>query len=188
MSTYLNADGVYLKFARDEGTSDHAGGAYCYDENGSSTVELVLDLTDLTQTETIQNDVVIIPDNALIQEVVVETLVAAATGTAIDVGTIHISRDAADAEYTADPNGLLATFAAASMSHLGERTTFYVGATAGSEESLPASVTTGGALIGTITTAPTLITASMTDATAFTAGRILLRVKYKANYLTGTGA
>ena len=188
MGTWLNSDGLYLKFATDEGTSDHAGGAYCYAEDGSTVVELVLTLADLTETETIQNDVLIIPDNALIQEVVVETLVAAATGTAIDVGTIHISRDAVDAEYTADPDGLLAAFVAASMSHLGERGTFYVGATAGSEESLPASVTTGGALIGTITTAPTLITASRTTSTAFTAGRVLIRVKYKANYLTGTGA
>lgn len=183
-----NEDGLYIKFGREEGTSTHSGGSYCYGDEGYQTAELTLDLTTLTETESVQNDVLIIPDNALIAEVTVETLVAAATGTGIDVGTIHISRDTSDSEWTADPDGLLAAFVAATMSVVGERVTFYGPTSANTEESLPASITTGGVQIGDVTTAPLLITASRTDSTAFTAGRVLIRVKYRPNALTGTGA
>lgn len=183
-----NNDGLHIKYGREEGTSTHTGGTYCYGENGTQIAELTLDLTTLDTSETVQNDVLIIPDNALIESVEVLTLVAAATGTAIDVGTIHISRNASDSEWTADPDGLLAAFVAATMSVVGERVTFYGPTSANTEESLPASITTGGVQIGDVTTAPLLITASRTDSTAFTAGRVLIRVKYRPNALTGTGA
>lgn len=188
MGTWLNGDNLYLKFGRDEGHSNDPAGSYCYGENGSQVLEITLDLAELTQTETIANDVAVLPDNALIESVEVLTLVAAATGTAIDVGLCHISRDTSDSEFTADPNGLLAAFAAATMSVVGERVTFYGPTSANTEESLPASITTGGDMIGDVTTAPCLITASMTDATAFTAGRVKIRIKYLPNALTGTGA
>lgn len=188
MGTWLNSDNLYLKFGRDEGHSNDPAGSYCYGENGSQTLEITLDLTELTAAETIANDVAIIPDNALIQAVEVLTLVAATDGTAIDVGLVHISRNTSDAEFTADPNGILADFAAATMSVVGERVIFPGVTAADTETSIPSGITTGGDMIGDVTTAPCLITASRTDATAFGAGRVKVRITYLPNALTGTGA
>ena len=183
MATWLNSDGLYVKFGVDEGVSvQQAGQALQY--GAEQSVEIVIDLTALTQTETIQNDVAIIPDNALISKIEITTLVAAATGTAIDLGTIHISRNASDSEFTADPNGLLAAFVAASMSEVGEYTLL----TAVSGSAIPDGTTTMGTQIGEVTTAPLLFTCSMTDATAFTAGRIQVKVTYLPMALSGFGA
>lgn len=171
MAVFEDSRGVLRKTGTDEGKSLQTGGNYAV-TGAEQVAEWVLNLALLTETESVQNHAVIIPDNALLTKLEVITLVAAATGTAIDVGTIHTSLDTSDSEYTADPNGILAAFVAASMSEVGEYHMFT------KVESFPASVTTDGALIGTVTTAPTVLTASMTDATAFTAGLIKLRLHY----------
>lgn len=183
MGTWLNSDSLYVKYGTDEGISPNSAGA-TLEGSGRETIEIVLDLTTLTETETIQNDVCVIPDDSLIESIEVVTLVAAATGTAIDVGTVHTSRNTSDSEYTADPDSLLAAFITATMSEVGEYT--FMSAVAAS--AVPAGTTTKGTLIGEVTTAPLLITASRTDSTAFTAGRILIRLKVLPNALTGFGA
>lgn len=188
MGTYLNADGAYIKMGREEGTALSEAGSYCYDTAGRQTLEITLNLSELDQNETIQSDNAILPANALIEEVEVLCLVAGATGTAIDLGLCHISRNTSDSEFTADPDGLLAAHAAAQYSVVGERVTFYGPTAANTESSLPSGITTGGDMIGDVTTAPCLITCSRTDGTAFTAGRLKVRIKYLCNALTGTGA
>lgn len=188
MGSWLNPDGLYLKFGTsgttgtpNEGVSLQNIGQHQSVFSGEHYLEIPLVLSSLTETESIQSDVAILPDNSLITAVEVVTVTAAATGTAIDVGLIHISRNASDSEFTADPNGLLAAFVTGSMDTPGQTVRFFASGTANSEESLPASVTTGGDMVGDITTAPCLITASRTDATAFTAGRVLIRVYYVQN-------
>jgi hypothetical protein len=114
----------------------------------------------------------------------VVTLVGATTGTAIDVGLLHISRDTGDSEFTADPNGILAAFTTASMDTAGQTIEFFGSGTANTEESLPASVTLGGDLIGDVIAAPCLITASRTDSTAFGAGKIALYIHTIPNALS----
>ena len=174
MGTWLNSDGLYVKFGTDEAVSQADAGMYC--TYGPEIVyEWILDLIDLTETETIQNDVCTIPDNCLITKVEIQSTVTAATGTAVDIGLVHISRDTADAEFTADPNGLWEAFITAELA-VGETTVGYRGPDG--LATIPDSNvgSTPGALIGTILLAPCLLTASRTDSTAFTAGRVSVRV------------
>jgi len=173
MGTWNNNDTLFQKFGTDIGTSISTGGEYCT-YGPDRLIEIELLLTDLTETETIQNDNIIIPASCQIMAVETVAEVAAATGVAIDVGTIHTSRNTSDSEYTAVPQSILAAFATASMDAVGERVMFYGADSVAT--TLPASVATGGAIIGTVTVAPMHITASRTTATAFTAGRVKLRI------------
>jgi hypothetical protein len=175
MGTWLNSDGLYVKFGTDEGVSLADAGMFC-NYGLEQTYEWDLTLSELTETEVVQNDVTVIPDDFMITKVEILTLVAAATGTAIDVGTIHISRNTSDSEWTADPDGILAAFITASMDTVGQYTMFFGSGTADAEESLPSGTTTGGVQIADVTVAPLLLTASRTTATAFTAGRIKIRI------------
>ena len=168
MGTWNNADGLHVKFGTSEGVSGHNAGELNM-LGPVHILELEVELSELTQTETILNDVVMLPDNCQVVWVRTTTEVAAVTGTAIDVGTI-----AKDRTTEVDYNGLLAAFPTGNMNTVGETVRF----TAVHTEL--ASVTGTGAQIGTIITQPCYISASMTDATAFTAGRILIEVAYRA--------
>jgi hypothetical protein len=160
---WLNNDKLYLKFGTEKATVQKAG-EYRYD-GPEHVIELKLTLSGLTQTETIQSDTVYFPKGARISRVVVVADTAAATGTAIDVGMIRSTDRTTEIDY----NGILAAFPTASMDADGETTTL----TAGS--------TYAGAQIGATTaTYVGHISASATDATAFTAGVIYIRIFYYA--------
>lgn len=185
MGTFLNDDNLYQKYGRSEGSSLVQAGTYCQYGN-SNYAEINLDLTLLTEVEQIINDVFVIPDNCLIEKVMVKTLVAAATGTAIDVGLVHTSRDTADAEFTADPDGLLAAADTAGMDTVGQTVWFFESGTENTAVVLgTGTAAQGGDLIGDLTTAPCLITASRTDSTAFTAGKIVLGIWYRPAAVSG---
>jgi hypothetical protein len=185
MGTWLNSDGLYVKFGTDDAASEQQGGWVCNYGPFASYI-LNLDLTTLTETETIQNDVLVIPKDSLILSVETITVVAAATGTAIDVGLIANDRstttDLNAGNANADPNGLLAALTATEMSEAGEYLKFW------DTTSVPvASAALGGALLGEVLTVPTLITASRTDSTAFTAGRVIIKIDVIPNVTTGFG-
>lgn len=167
MGTWLNSDGLYIKYGTDAGVSPSRGGVYEVD-GPEQLAEVEIDLTELTATETIINDALVIPSGAMINRIEVLTEVAAATGTAIDVGFMKLDRTT-----EIDYDGLLAAFATATMNSVGEITKFTKG------NSVPASITTQGALVGAVTTYPGLISASRTDATAFTAGRVKIRIWFE---------
>ena len=176
MGTWHNDDELYIKYGRSEGTSTHPAGQFCGSVAGENVAEVTIDLTLLNATETILNDVVVIPANAWITKVEVLTLVAAATGTAIDVGLIDQDRST-----EVDYDGILAAFATATMNAVGEVVEFReVGST-------PASITTQGALVGQEVSNAGYISASRTDATAFTAGKVKVRVYYISKGLDITG-
>lgn len=157
---YLNPDNLYLKFGTEKATATKAGE---YRNTGQfHEVELKLDLTALTQSETIQADVITIPAGARIAEVKVVTHTAAATGVAIDLGLIKSSDRSTEIDY----DGLLAAFVLASMDAAGETTILTKGSA------------TAGALIGTNLAFTGLISCSATTATAFTAGVIYVTIKY----------
>jgi hypothetical protein len=161
MGTWLNNDKLYRKFGTTQATPATAG-EYRLD-GPEHMIEIQLDLTTLTQTETIQSDTVFFPKNARITKVEVVTHTAAATGTAIDVGLIRSTDRTTEIDY----DGFLAAFPAGSMDAPGETTTLYE------------ATTYNGALIGTTTaTYSGHISASRTDATAFTAGVIYVRIFY----------
>jgi hypothetical protein len=128
-------------------------------------VTLKIDLTDLTETETVQSDVLTLPAGARIEEVELVTHTAAATGVAIDVGLIKTDRST-----EIDYNGLVNAEVTADMSAAGEKNVFR------QESGVGASA--GGALIGTTLAYVGYITASRTTATAFTAGEVYLTVRF----------
>lgn len=166
MGAFLHSDGVYQKYGVTKAVPA-IGGEYC-NVGGLREIEIRVDLTTLTQTETILSDVTLVP-KMRIQEVEIITTTAAATGTAIDVGLIREDRTT-----EIDYDGLLAAAPIAVMNSAGERTIYT------SVTTVPATQTGTGALIGTTLTNPGYISASRTDATAFTAGIIVIKIKYYA--------
>jgi hypothetical protein len=175
MATWHNADGLYIKSGTDEGVSSHAAGEY-KTYGPERMVEVEISLADLTQTETILNDVVMLPAGAFITRVDTIAEVAGATGTAIDVGLIR-----ADRSTELDYNGLLAADPIANFNAVGETNSFRLSTT------VPTGLTGTGALIGTALAYDGFISASMTDATSFTAGRLLVQVYFIPNALTVNG-
>jgi hypothetical protein len=166
MGSYKNADGLYIKTGTDKATPTTAGEFRNTDGN-LRKVEIKLDLTALTATETILNDVTMLPAGARIVSVETVTHTAAATGTAIDVGLIRTDRTT-----ELDYDGLLAAAPTANMNAAGERSVYQVAVT------VPTGLTGTGALVGTTLAYNGYISASRTDATAFTAGIVYLTVQY----------
>lgn len=157
--SWMNDDGLYLKYGTEKATAN-IGGEY-RTNTSLREVELKITLTDLTATETILSDQVFIPAGARIQEVEVVTHTAAATGTAIDLGLIRTDRTT-----ELDYDGLLAACPTASMNAAGEKTIF------------SDNTTYDGALVGTTLANTGYVSASRTDATAFTAGVIYVKIRY----------
>lgn len=154
-----NNDGVRIKFGTEQATPSLAGE---YRNNSAlREVEFIIDLANLTETEVVQDDNIMIPAGVRIAEIKVVTTTAAATGVAIDLGLVRLDRTT-----EIDYNGFLAAFVTASMDAAGETTTLVVGSS------------TVGALVGTTTANVGYVTASRTTATAFTAGRIVVTIKY----------
>jgi len=162
---YLDNTGLYRKYGTEKTVANLAGE---YKNYGLlREVELKIDLTKLTQSEVIQSDQIWLPKGARIVEVEVLAQTAAATGTAIDVG---LTRD--DRSTEIDFDGLLAAFVTASMNTAGERSIIRKDVT------VPTGLAGTGALIGTTLANTGYISASQTDATNFTAGVIILTIRY----------
>ncbi len=166
MGSYMHADGIYQVYGPDKATPN-TGGEYRNDGR-LREIEIKIDLTGLTASEVVQSDTIFFP-KMRVQEVEVITVTAAATGTAIDLGLIQTDRSTA-----IDYDGFLAAFPTDHMNLAGERYIFTSGST------VPASATGTGALIGTTTTNVGHITCSRTDSTAFTAGVIIVKIRYYA--------
>jgi hypothetical protein len=169
MGTWKNSDNLFVKLGTSEAasldTTKGAAGEYLV-YGDKRVTEVILDLTDLnTSTDIIINDVAIFPKNARIEEVELVTQTAATSGGAatLDVGFIQN----ADRTTDIDQNGLIAAAALATFNAAGERLNLIVGSTG------------AGALIGTTTTLPALLTAKAGTAT-FTAGVVRIRVKWYA--------
>ncbi len=158
MGSHLHNTGLFQKYGPAK-AEPNSGGDYVT-TGALREITIRIDLTDLTETETILNDMVFVP-KMRIQEVEILTHTAAATGTAIDIGLIRTDRTT-----ELDYNGLAAAFPTASMD------------TAGDKVTLLTDTTYNGALIGTTLTNVGYISASRTDSTAFTAGVIDVTIRY----------
>jgi hypothetical protein len=165
MGSYLNSDGLFVKIGTTKATPN-IGGEYVT-VGREREIELKIDLTTLTQSEVIQSDQVFVPAGVRIQAVETIAITGAATGTAIDVGLTRTDRST-----EIDFDGLLAAAPTANMNSAGEKSTYQVAVT------IPTGLTGTGALVGTTTSNVGYISASRTDGTAFTAGVILLKIKY----------
>lgn len=156
---YLDNAGLYRKYGTEKTVTNNVGEYKTF--GALREVELKIDLTTLTQTETIQSDVLTLPAGVRIQEIEIVTHTAAATGVAIDLGLIRTDRTT-----ELDYDGLLAAFPTASMNAAGEKTI------------ITDNTTYDGALVGTTLANIGYITCSATTATAFTAGVIYVRIRY----------
>lgn len=166
MGNYLDKDGLYRQYGPDKATPNIAGE---YRTVGAMReISFKLDLTALTEAEVVLSDTTFFP-KMRIQEVEVTTITAGATGVAFDIGLVRTDRTT-----EIDFNGLVAAFPVAQASVAGERVTLQ------QEVTVPVSMVGTGALIGTTTTNSGYITASRTTATAFTAGLVLVTIRYYA--------
>lgn len=156
---WMNNDKLYLKYGTERGVSSNAGE---YRTNGRlREVEFKITLANLTETETILSDNVFIPAGVRIQEVEIDATVAGATGVAIDLGLIKTDR-ITEGDY----DGLLAAFPVASMNADGEKVI------------ISDNTTYDGVLVGALTTYSAYVSASRTTSTAFTAGQIVVTIRY----------
>lgn len=165
VQSWNNADNLYLKYGPDKATAKKAGE---YRKFGDlHEWKVTINLADLTQTETIIDDTVVIPKGYRIQEVELLTETAGATGTAIDVGLARRVTAGATTLTEVDYDGLIAAAPIANHNADGERTVFTAVTT------VPASATGTGALIGTtLSSTGNMVSASCTDATLYTAGKV----------------
>jgi len=166
MGTWLNNDGLYIKFGTDETTVVDGGE---YSTLGSlHEVELEIDLDDLsTSTNTFLSDTVTLPSGARIEKVVIVVETAATSGgsATLDIGLIDQDRST-----SFDDDGLVAALALAEMSDAGAVIEFVNGA-----DSTPAGESGDGALVGTTLSNTGLIIASANTA-VFTGGHLKVRI------------
>lgn len=160
MGTWLNDDGLYLKFGTTKTTAEVGGE---YRTNGElREIEVTIDLTDLTSSAAIVSDTTFFPNGARIEEVeiVTQTAATSAGSATLDIGLIQTDRSTA-----IDADGLVAALAKTAVDAAGEKNVIRVGSTG------------AGALIGTTTANVGYITANYGTA-AFTAGVIRVRIRY----------
>lgn len=161
MGTWLNSDGLYIKYGQSNDTTANLGE---YDFDGPDHyIELIINGTALaTATDSILADNVQLPAGCRVKkvELYIETAFTGATAT-LDVGTISTDRSTV---YSA--TGLVAAAAVATLTPAGTTITI-----------TKSTDTAGGAQVGTTLAGHNLITAGANTA-LFTAGRARLRVFY----------
>lgn len=162
---WTDGDGLIRKFGVTKTTANTAGEFRTYGQ--MREVQVKITAADLTQSEVIQSYQTFMPAGARIAEVEVLTHTACATGTAIDIGLVRT-----DGTTEIDFDGIVAAIPTSQINSAGERTIFTAITT------VPATQTGTGALIGTTLANVGYITASMTDATSFTAGIIYVTIRY----------
>ena len=169
--TWLNKDGLYLKFGTTKATPNIGGEYLSYGPN--RFIEFSLDLTLNTNAARIISDTLFFPAgaNTYIEQIELVAETAAATGTAFNLGLIQADRTTVPAGYgTSLVNGIVT----ASLTPAGTKVTLVEG------------TTYYGSLIGSHAagaTQPYYVTSYNTDATAFTTGLIRVRILYHG---TGT--
>ena len=156
---WQNGDGLRLKYGSERAVPTIGGEYRTYGR--LHEVEFKIDLTALTEAENVLSDVTVIPSGVIIQEVEINARTAAATGVAIDLGLIKLDRTT-----EVDYDGMLAAFPTASMNAAGEKVI------------ISDNTTYDGALVGAATAYPAFVTCSRTTATAFTAGYVIVTIRY----------
>lgn len=162
-NTWFNNDGLMLKYGPTKAVATTAGDYKTFGE--LREVELTIDLTTLTSSPVIVNDVTFFQAGVKIQQVIVIASTAAVGATAtLDIGLQKLDR-ATEIDY----NGIVAALPVGSIDATGEQTTLTPGATY------------AGVLMGTTTGSdPGYLTANYNTA-AFTAGVVRVRIQYYQN-------
>lgn len=156
---YTNADGLYLQWGTEKTVPNVAGEYKTYGR--LRDIEIKLDLTTVGTNSTIISDTTFFPKGARIEEVEIFTQTAATGATAVlNLGLIRADRTTA---YDAD--GFIAALALTAIDTAGEKTVLRVGSTG------------AGAFIGTTLANVGLLVADW-DTAAFTAGVLIIRIRY----------
>lgn len=160
--TWLNSDGLYIKFGNARGTAGIAGSFQAPDAGALTVVEFDLDLTTLGTASAIIEDNVVIPKNSRIEKIqtIVKTA-ATGSGAVLNVGLVRTDRTT-----TYDADGLLEAVILTSLDAANETNTWTVNG-AGA----------GGALVGTTLANNGLVVADY-DTAAFTAGVVKIKIYY----------
>lgn len=156
---WFNNDGLNLKFGTEK-TRVNSGGDYSM-PGELRVAEFTIDLTTLTTSPVIQNDTWFYPANAFLEQVEIDTEVAATGGTSFSVGLIQNDRSTVTSNTYFVNGALLATHDA-----LGEKTVLTAGSTGA-----------GGGIGAAAQTVPNYVTALC--AGTYTAGRVKVRIKYR---------
>lgn len=162
MGTWLNRDGLYIKY--DRNAAEHGKAGEFRNDGPYHVMEVVIDdLTELGTSPIILDDNATLPKNARIEkvELITETAVTSDGSAVLNVGLIRTDRST-----ELDYDGLIAAEAIADFNSAGETVTYTAG------------VSGGGALIGTTLANPGLLTADY-DTAAFTAGKVVVRIYYR---------
>ena len=155
---WYNSDGLYVKFGTEEGAVGAVGE---YTTRGSTRQsEITLDLTTLTSSDVILDYSSIIPKDAFIEAVEIETKVSATSGGS---ATLSVGLYKTDTTTAISATALVSALAVATIGNAGTRTTLTLGSTG------------AGAKIGATPGFPALISAKYGTA-AFTAGKVAIRV------------
>ncbi len=160
MGTWLNNDGLLVRFHRSEGDLSKTGE---YNTLGPTRViETKIDLATLPTGSTILDDYVTVPRGARIEYIEVLTDVAATSGgtSNLNFGVVRTDRST-----TYDADGFLASFALSNINAVGKYTKVVVGSTG------------AGTLVGTTLAYAGLLVADV-DTAVFTAGTIRVRVGF----------
>lgn len=156
---YNTNSGLYTKFGTEKAVPTTAGD-YVYFGHVRE-MEITIDLTTLTTSPVIQNDVTIFgAPQFFIEEVIVDTEVGATGGTSFSVGLIGLDRTTVESNTK---------FLAAAV--IADHTT------AGQKKSYTVGVATVGVGVGGFATNPGYITALA--AGTYTAGRVKVRIFYR---------
>lgn len=160
-TTKVNDDGLYVKFHKEIGTAGR-GGFVAAGDNGLHNVQIRITATDLAATSAIMENHVVIPAGAVIEEIEVisETACTSGGSAALNIGLIRQDRST-----TYDEDGLVAALALTAINAAGEKNVIRVGSTG------------AGALVGTTLANAGILVADY-DTAAFTAGVLVIRVRY----------
>lgn len=162
MGTWMNNDGLYIKYGTDEATAGKAG-AYGDVESGQHVVEANITLTGLGTSAAIVDDNVFIPAGVFITRVeIVATTAATSGGSAV----LNLGLQRRDRSTELDYDGFVAAAPVADFGAAGNTVAY----TQGSDEH--------GALIGTTLANSGYLTADY-DTAAFTAGVLKVRIFFQ---------
>lgn len=160
MAIFTNADGLRVKFWRDEAVKGQGGTFSGPSSGGTNVTEFWYDFTDVGATFSIIDDSIVIPSGVLIEkvDVIATTVHTSAGSTLLDVGLVRLDRTT-----ELDFNGFVAALAKTALDGAGETNSIVLGSTG------------AGALIGTVT-AFAGVPCMNTAVGPYTAGKGVVRI------------
>lgn len=158
MGSWMDTDGLYRQYGTTKAVAATAGDYLSYGQTRS--IEVDIDLTTLTTSPVIQDNVTYFPAACFIESVEVETTVTAASGTSFSLGLVNLDRS------TIESNTKFL-----SAAPLADHTT------AGQQKTYTVGVTGVGGGVGSTATNPGYITALA--AGTYTTGKVKVRIRYR---------